>query len=344
MKSIQAVVFSRSVSPAEINDGKGWTADDAAKWAADSAEKLEQIIDFRFEEGSVQLRQLPVNEFAAGSLQVSSEDCPAGVAFVVGEKRGASIGEPERRIIELEEESIFRVEERNGEIHMEGYVARYNVWSQEMGIGPYRFRERIEPGFFDSAIGKSDVRCLLNHDPNYVLARKSAGTLALRSDDKGLWADARLDAESMMVDCMVIRPMRRRELRGASFSFSLAKDGAEQREGSNGLIEQVLKKAASVDDVGPVQYPAYPQTNLQVAKRALDIVAQEAELRELIARAERQASTPVPAADDDLPCGEASGEWICKQPKGENHRHLFQPVDRPAVVGNGYRLSLEIGG
>ena len=59
------------------------------------------------------------------------------------------------------------------------------------------FRERIAPGAFREAIARDDVRALFNHNPDLVLGRKSAGTLTLREDAKGLHYTVRLnDADS----------------------------------------------------------------------------------------------------------------------------------------------------
>ena len=66
---------------------------------------------------------------------------------------------------------------------VEGYAAKYN---QVTTIGGW-FREVIRPGFFDDVLNQ-DVRCLKNHDPNYILARSNdkKGTLELFLDDVGL--------------------------------------------------------------------------------------------------------------------------------------------------------------
>lgn len=46
------------------------------------------------------------------------------------------------------------------------------------------FREIIRPGAFDEVLN-DDVRALFNHDPNFILGRRSAGTLALTVDERG---------------------------------------------------------------------------------------------------------------------------------------------------------------
>ena len=50
-----------------------------------------------------------------------------------------------------------------------GHAAMFN---QETDIGGM-FREKIKKGAFSESIGKDDVRALFNHDPNFVLGRKT---------------------------------------------------------------------------------------------------------------------------------------------------------------------------
>ena len=64
-----------------------------------------------------------------------------------------------------------------------GYAAVFNHWAE---IVPGLFRERIAPGAFRHTLRDADVRALLNHDPNYVLGRNTAGTLTLEEDKHGL--------------------------------------------------------------------------------------------------------------------------------------------------------------
>src|SRR5262245_26955397 len=47
--------------------------------------------------------------------------------------------------------------------------------------------ERVSPRAFDDTLNSgSDVIACFNHDPNYLLGRRSAGTLSLSTDATGL--------------------------------------------------------------------------------------------------------------------------------------------------------------
>ena len=129
-------------------------------------------------------------------------------------------------------------------------------------------RERIAPGFFDAALKESpDVRLLFNHDPNFLLGRTTSGTLKLESDSIGLKIEATPPASGTLRD-MVIAPMERGDLTGASFSFTLQPNGDTWAKASDGIWERTLKSAAELFDVGPVAFPFYPDTSL--ALRSLE--------------------------------------------------------------------------
>ncbi len=63
-----------------------------------------------------------------------------------------------------------------------GYAANYEAY--DMGA----FNERIERSAF-AEVDSFDIHALLNHNYDYVLARrnKGKGTLELRADDQGLY-------------------------------------------------------------------------------------------------------------------------------------------------------------
>ncbi|HXI02778.1 MAG TPA: HK97 family phage prohead protease, partial [Candidatus Saccharimonadales bacterium] len=127
---------------------------------------------------------------------------------------------PERRGLNYgrEDDAIALRMDTSGEApKIRGYVAVYNRFSPTYG----NMRERIAPGFFDAALKESpDVRLLFNHDPNFLLGRTTSGTLKLESDSIGLKIEATPPASGTLRD-MVIAPMERGDLTGASFSFTL---------------------------------------------------------------------------------------------------------------------------
>lgn len=155
-----------------------------------------------------------------------------------------------------------------------GHVALYNSWSPTY----YGCREMIAPGFFDDVMG-GDVPSLFNHDANFVLGRTTATppTLRLMSTQQGLYAETDLAAESQAVRDYVVTPMRRGDIRGASFAFSIPREcGDRATIGEDGLYSRVLLKANGLYDVSPaVTNPYYPQTSmalraLAVARRGLE--------------------------------------------------------------------------
>ena len=86
----------------------------------------------------------------------------------------------QRTVIARDGNFLTRAED--GNLYIEGYFAvynsRYDLWD-----GAY---ETIAPGAFDGETD-GDVRALANHDSTLVLGRTTAGTLTLRTDERGLW-------------------------------------------------------------------------------------------------------------------------------------------------------------
>ncbi|VEB57000.1 phage pro-head protease [Salmonella enterica subsp. enterica] len=80
------------------------------------------------------------------------------------------------------------------------------------------FREIIRPGAFDEVLN-DDVRALFNHDPNFILGRRSAGTLALTVDERGLRYDITAP-ETQTIRDLVLAPMQRGDINQSSFCIS----------------------------------------------------------------------------------------------------------------------------
>jgi hypothetical protein len=118
------------------------------------------------------------------------------------------------------------------------------------------FFEVISRGAFTAAIGRDDVRMLINHDPNLVLARTASGTLRLSEDEQGLACDADMASTSYGKDLAV--SMGRGDISQMSFAFSAeAEDWAEM---PNGDWLRTIRQA-KLYDVSPVTYPAYDSTD-----------------------------------------------------------------------------------
>lgn len=166
---------------------------------------------------------------------------------------------------------------------LEGYAARFNSLSQNLG----GFVEKIAPGAFKRSIeGGADVRCLLNHDPNYVLGRTTSGTLELREDGSGLKIVCHPPSATWCKDLMLT--IARGDISQMSFGFRVAPNGDTwDRQG-----EANIRTLLDVDlvDVSPVTFPAYTDTEIQARNRGKnmrdDEIRVRAEMKRLVVEAE----------------------------------------------------------
>lgn len=110
----------------------------------------------------------------------------------------------------------FRSMEVDGqpENTVEGYASVFNTRTL---IEDY-FYEEIAPGAFTEALSSgADIRCLFNHNWDYVLGRMSAGTLQLEQDSKGLRFIVKLPNTTYANDLK--ESMRRGDVGECSFLF-----------------------------------------------------------------------------------------------------------------------------
>jgi len=135
---------------------------------------------------------------------------------------------------------------------LRGYALVYNELSDDLG----GFRERVLPGAADESAQTDDIRCLINHDPNLILGRTSAGTLRLFPDERGLVYEVDLPNISYAQDIRV--SVERGDVTGCSFSFDVIQDNWIREDGVD--IRELHR--IRLYDVGPVTFPAYPQTTV----------------------------------------------------------------------------------
>ena len=158
----------------------------------------------------------------------------------------------------IEYRRVFPLEVRktgdDGEMLIEGHAA---VFNSEVTIGDW-FREIIRPGAFTKTLSERDQVMLWNHDSGKPLARKSTGTLTLKEDDTGLASGASLPDSSWGHDAF--EAIKRGDVQGMSFGFYVVKERVTQEENELSLRE-ILE--ASLIEVSPVTFPAYPVTDIQ---------------------------------------------------------------------------------
>ena len=163
----------------------------------------------------------------------------------------------ERRVLTVEDIEL-RVSDGDAP-QITGYAAKFNKWSADLGW----FIERIKKGAFDDALKTSDVRALKNHDPNFPLGR-TPDSLKLEANSIGL----RFEIDPPDTDTVkdTIKEIKHGILTGCSFAFTVVEDSWNYEAEP---MERTIIKVGQLFDVGPVTYPAYPDTT--VAARSIDV-------------------------------------------------------------------------
>jgi HK97 family phage prohead protease len=186
--------------------------------------------------------------------------------------------------IERRRFTIDRLELRSAESGakiLAGHAAVFNRDSEEM----WGFTEQVAPGAFTRAIQEDDVRALFNHDSNYILGRNRSKTLRLSEDAVGLAFEVDLPDTQYAKDLTV--SVERGDVTGCSFSFATRADKWVYNQ--DGSVKRTILDV-ELCDVGPVTFPAYPDTDVAVRS-----VMQE------IAAAGKKRATGAPAARSKVP-------------------------------------------
>lgn len=148
--------------------------------------------------------------------------------------------------------------EQESEKYIEGYFA---VFNQETELWTNYF-EKIANGAFDISLKNNDIRCLFNHNSDFVLGRTLSKTLELKVDDKGLWGRVKINEnDSQALD--VYARVQRGDISGCSFGFYPISEEYEEKEDS---IHWTVTEA-DTSEVSIVTFPAYPQTEIQARKK-----------------------------------------------------------------------------
>ena len=193
-----------------------------------------------------------------------------------------------------------------------GYAAKFGKWSLDLG----GFKERIKKGAFDEALEKSDVRALKNHDANLLLGRTTSGTLGLSTNSVGLRME--IDPPDTSTGRDTIEEIRRKDITGCSFSFTTAEDDWKYKD--DGTVERTIIKVGELFDVGPVTYPAYPDTT--VAARSLDAFKEHTE-KEKAEAEERDKEQETEKTDEEI-----KAEYERQQEYGIKYRRAGRIINR----------------
>lgn len=233
-----------------------------------------------------------------------------------------------------------RAEGDDAEIQFEGYAAPFNRRSQLM-FG--EFVEVIAPGAFRDAIARDDVRFVVNHDPNLVLARHrnvADDTMELREDTFGLRVSARMAPTSYARDLATV--IRRGDVSGMSFRFRALDERWDIIRGGelDGVVERTLL-AVKLRDVSVVTYPAYLDTSASVRSAGLAGLASALGLDELDDE-RRQAALELIASGGDAAEILAGIRALTHPPAPTPHRDRV--ARRMSALATAHRLTVTPGG
>ncbi|MHC5215404.1 HK97 family phage prohead protease [Enterococcus sp. LJL128] len=141
---------------------------------------------------------------------------------------------------------------------IEGYASVFNSRTNIEGW----YEEEIAPGAFIESLSKNkDVRCLFNHDWNYVLGRTSANTLKLEEDSKGLRFEVTLPNTTVANDLK--ESMSRGDINQCSFGFWIT----GQEEDFSGEIPLIRITNVDLWEVSIVPLPAYEDTEANLRSK-----------------------------------------------------------------------------
>jgi HK97 family phage prohead protease len=155
------------------------------------------------------------------------------------------------------------LETRNGEdslFEFSGYAAVFDSPSEDLG----GFTEIIKHGAFKGRT-EDDVRLLVNHNPDLLLARTTSGTLRLKEKPEGLHVAADIADTQAGRDLRVL--IDRGDMSQMSFGFRVLEDEWDVDEDDN--LIRTITKFRELFDVSPVTFPAYPETSIDRANPAV---------------------------------------------------------------------------
>lgn len=135
------------------------------------------------------------------------------------------------------------------------------------------FHEVIERGAFDES-DLTDVLFFVNHDMSKIplaRSRRNNGnsTMTLKVNEQGLHVEPLLDVENNADARALYSAVKRGDITGMSFLFTVKEDAWEDLE--KNIPTRRIKKIARVREVSAVNFPAYDATEIAARdERSLD--------------------------------------------------------------------------
>ena len=164
----------------------------------------------------------------------------------------------------------FEVRAEENEQHGAHLVGMPIVYEQVIQYG-WR-RETINKGAVDANTDLKDVKFLIGHNVNMVPLARSRNnnensTMQLKRFEKGLEIRVDLDTENNQDAKKLYSAVKRGDITGMSFMFTVNKSMWEDEDSENPLRRIV--HIEKVFEVSAVAFPAYDETKLQAAGKDL---------------------------------------------------------------------------
>mgnify|MGYP002623617335 CR=1 FL=1 len=179
----------------------------------------------------------------------------------------------DKKFDNIMEKRVYNIETRvekdeNDKEVVVGYGSIFNSRSENLG----GFYEYIAPeAITNETIMASDVRALINHDPNLILARSKngEGNLMLSVDEKGLRYQFNIPETSYGKDLAI--NLKNGNISQSSFAFTIAEGGDTWSTDDEGRDIRTITKINRLYDISSVTYPAYSEasSDLVIAQRGL---------------------------------------------------------------------------
>ena len=182
--------------------------------------------------------------------------------------------EIERRYVPAGVEPIELEERSAASPTIKGISPPFNSKSEDLG----NFREVFAPTAFDKVVGRHrndprggmDVVALFDHE-GQPIGRTTNDTLKLAISERGLAYSISPPDTTLGRDIVTL--VRRGDLYGASFAFSVAPGGESWTQEADGSAVRTVSEVGNLYDVSVVTRPAYPQSS--AALRSLDAWRQQ---------------------------------------------------------------------
>jgi hypothetical protein len=175
----------------------------------------------------------------------------------------------ERRYVPTVVEPIELEERSAASPLIKGISPPFNSKSEDLG----GFREVFAPTAFDKVVGRHrndprggvDVVALFDH-AGQPIGRTTNDTLKLAVSERGL--NYAIDPPDTTLGRDILTLVRRGDLFGASFAFSVAQGGESWTQEPDGTAVRTVTEVSGLYDVSVVTRPAYPQSS--AALRSLE--------------------------------------------------------------------------